>query len=242
MKLKFWISGWYVIIAACAAEGISTRASYAVLSHGSPEVMNSYYMYSVDASLDVDPTRFTDTTYQSLASQSKLIITCRFDGARKIENEYLLSEVRVSQVIKGNQALRNQEIQVEEPVSMYTDSIEHHNMANDFNELVAKFGWQGKKQVLVSRAADGITKSINYALMGENQEYLLFLNPPELLPGQPAYGVGYQPLDSPYAKLTVSNLDAATYRPPAGEISFKEAKSYEIFLQDPSFIIAFFNM
>jgi hypothetical protein len=238
VKFKFWICAWCVIIVICLVKGVSTRASYAIISPNSAEVLNSYYAYSVDTGMSQK--EMTDTNYTTLASQAKLIVTCRFDGVREVKNKSLLSEVKVENVIQGNKSLKGQKIKIDEPINTRFDNIKYHDIANDFNEMVKKFGWQGKTHVLVS-SPEGISNAFTYAIMGENQDCLLFLNPPELLPGQRLTGeTGYMQLDNPYAKITISDVDASTYKPPTGEISFKEAMQYEIFLQEPSSIKVYF--
>jgi len=238
VKLKFWICAWCVIIVICVVKGISTRSSYTDLSSNSAEVINSYYMYAVDT--EMSHSAITNTNYNTLASQAKLIVTCRFDGVREITNKSLLSEVKVEGVIQGDKSLQGKKINVNEPISIGFENIKQLYIVNDFKEMVKNFGWQGKSRVIISSFASA-SNLMNYAIMGENQEYLLFLKPPELLPGQKADATGYMLLDNPYAKITISNMNASTYKPPTGEISFKEAMQYEIFLQEPLTIKAYFN-
>jgi hypothetical protein len=182
-----------------------------------------------------------DFSANSLALQSQLIVVCRFDGVREMQNECYLSEVQVTHVIKGDNILRGQKIKVYEPIYTRIDNIQYHKIANNFSEMVKKFNWQGKTRIIVSQPYD-VSNTNDYTIMAQNRNYLLFLNPKPILQGQKQPGEPeYVQLDNPYAKLTISATDAVTYKPPADLISIKDSMQYEILLQNASSIKSYFN-
>lgn len=238
MRIKLWVCLWCAIAAACIIGGLVTRASFTALDPGKTEVLNSYYMYD-DLANSQD---FQKVSYKNLASSSALVVTCRFDGKREIQNECYLTEVQVTSVIKGDKSLNNQKIKVYEPVwTRYEDiSFMKNAPGFDFKSTSKSFGWQGKNRIVVSQPWS--VKNLYYTLMAKDNNYLLFLNQRERLPEQDQVGrPNYVMLDSVYGRVALSCTTAADYKKPPYSISVGNSIKYEILLTDPNCIKAYFD-
>ncbi len=234
MKSRYWFIIWGALLAFCVASGLVTRASFTSFSPNQDAVLSSYYTY------DTAPTGISNIKYNTLAKNSQVIVTCRFTGTREIQNKCYLSDVEVTKVIKGEQTLKGKVIKVYEPVSTQMEITSRYKVLKNYNELVNKFDWQGKTKAVFS-SPEGTDFCYNYAMMAKGQTYLLFLNLKQVLPEMKNNGVqNYVMVDNPFAKLTVSNVNAATYQTPADLISLKESMNYEILLKDPSSIKTYF--
>lgn len=237
MRMKFWVCLWCAIAAACIIGGFVTRASITSLDPNSKTVLNSFYKQPELNNIKI----FQSADYDGLTSGSNLVITCRFDGWREIQNFCYLSEVTVNSVIKGDKSLQGKKIKVYEPVwTKYSEAkcMKEHPIYN-FNELAKKFGWQGESRILNSQAFAGPQY---YTLMNKSSTYLLFLNPKKHFTEQEQIGLpNYIQTSGVYAKLTVSNLGAGDYQIPPDDLTVGDSMKYEILLSDPACIDAYFG-
>lgn len=236
MKTLRWFCLWGIMLAVCITAGLYTRASITDFEANQEKLMNSPYLYvgGTEITLKCDS--------KDIIEKSQLIVVCKYNGVREMQNRCFLSQVNVTDVLKGDKNIIEKTINVYEPIGCYTESVASFKISSGYDMFKSKFHFEDNmKFISISSEYQGYLSS---TLMTTSNEYLLLLKPREYYKSDEAKikSPDYRPIESPYSKLTLdSNLNKDTYIPPQEYISLKESLQYEILIRDKQGIEMFFR-
>lgn len=203
-----WFLTWFLVIAITAGIGTATRLSYTDYSANSDSLLSfqyrhiTYSLYGIETIEEESGVELRNPAL--LIDDAEIIIECEFTGERS--NSYLafLSQVKVIDVLKGDESLKGTVIPVYEPVAI----------------------GKNKTQPATARAAyfHGGTP------MAEGETYFLFLKKRVYAAEDNNKKDEYVICDNPFAKINIQEKQVLV--DPDATITLHEACSYELLAED----------
>lgn len=212
-----WIAAVVIILIACVAAGLATRASYTDFSADSEALMALPYHYIPFSAQNADTFSkgfgpgYVDP--DALYDDADVVVACEFGGERTYSYEAFLSQVNVTHVYKGDESLLGSTIPVYEPLKIEKDHQGGHGYQLDAQDAYLLGG----------------------TLMSDSGRYVLFLSKrvfseAEDRGGKPDEYVLYK---SPFAKLSLEGKqDAEGSVVPSEDITLADSLHYEILAAD----------
>ena len=230
MKYKYWIGIWWLLICVCISAGFITRASITNISSELSELDSMPYIYQTGSIIET-----LQTDEKKLIDESPGIIVCEFNGNREYKNLCFLSEVKVVDVIKGENNLKGNVIHVYEPVALEKNKADNW-IATDpdsYKELTQNFDINPGMDFSVLQPGYMTENGYNYTLLSPGQKYLLFLTP-KVYPTERDLVKGKQEfvlMDNVYSKLSLrTRVNGENYTVPNKWITMKDSLNYDILL------------
>lgn len=236
MKIRGWLIAWAVLLAACVTEGFYTQSTFTNVASHWDQALQSKYEYSTSSGINDGK----NTSYDTLAKKSQLIVRCSFTGKRRMQNACYLSEVKVLQVYKGDPKISGQTIRVYEEVDTQYQKTYFTSSGGKLT-----LNYNKPPYPIESNCTRTLSQSLgHYTMLKSGPQYVLFLNPKPAPPkaASPKRPQNYVLLDSSFSKLTLdTGTTAESYKKPSLSLTLKDSFHYEILLQGNTSIQLYFQ-
>lgn len=238
VSLLPWLAVWIVLLAACVAAALLTRASYTDLSADQDALMGLRYQcvpysaHDVSQAVGSQGSGFIDA--DDLVDAADTIVECTFDGQREYSYQAFLSKVVVSRVIKGDPGLKGQTVSAYEPVSIARRNVSLYS-PEVRSQLSSRFGYAPNSDFYQLEAKDAY--AFGTTMMAPSGRYVLFLNERHYPDAEDRTGKEpeYVMCKSPYAKLSLEpSPKAEDCVEPGGVVTLSDTLSHEILAADPA--------
>lgn len=192
LNAKAWGIIWGLIVVACVCIGISTRMSFTNYDDQGESLLDMRYLYAPASSEVVGLTSETAASrgmvdIEGLVSDTPVIVSGIFEGHRSYAYQSFVSDVKVTQVYRGNGVEAGQTIPIFEAAGV--------------GEMRASSGSGGQKAIRPTAGA----LLYGCTMMAPGQEYLFFLFPKEYPASMNREGMPqeYVIQNNPYARLAM---------------------------------------
>lgn len=238
VSLLPWLAVWIVLLTACIAAVLLTRASYTDSSSDQDALRGLRYQcvpYSkqdVSQALDSKGSGFIDA--DDLVDSADTIVECEFDGQREYSYQAFLSKVVVSRVIKGDPGLTGKTVPVYEPVSIARRNVSLYS-PEVRSQLSSRFGYAPNSDFYQLEAKDAY--AFGTTMMAPSGHYVLFLDERRYPVAEDRTGKApeYVLCTSPYAKLSLGpSQKAEDCVESGGVVTLSDTLSHEILAADPA--------
>ncbi|MDR0499997.1 MAG: hypothetical protein LBG97_01945 [Coriobacteriales bacterium] len=247
IKNLAWYCVWVALLCVCVVFGVLTRCSYSDAALDYKNLLDMRYQYMAVQNLNVqENTDFNspldlNADVTDIIEQSPIIVKCEFDGDRKYLYQAFLSQVRVTQVLKGDSSLNGKTIPVFEPVKITKSMDPNGTESSVTNDNGTGFvGIDYHKYMMPSGMYN-----CGYTMLKAGDSYLLFLSAKEYHPAEDRTGKAteYVFVEHPYAKLNLSTtVGAKDYvLPKSPYMTLAQSLEYEIVLSNLSDADTYFS-
>jgi hypothetical protein len=248
MSGKIWFAIWGALLLVCLGAVIATRLSYTDFNSQPNELAELPYLYYAANHEDIALARgdFPEgmglLDMDELIGETPVIVCAVFEGSRSYVYQSFVSDIRVTEVLRGDGINIGQSLKLFEPVRVrqlpWLESWKQDS-PDSFAAFIRHFGYQDDVVPHVAQPTGG-AYLYGGTMMGEGREYLLFLYPRAYPSAEDRTGKTqeYVMENNPYARLTVPAADSierppakvAVFDPQHDFISFRESSDYEIIL------------
>lgn len=241
MKTRIYVVVWALLLAVSITGASVIKGSYVPTPADEEALDELLYMY--DNFFGKNNAELLEADPADVINGATCIVTARFTGERESQNGCFLSQVQISDVLKGDNSLKGKKIELYEQVGYNTLDVKLWKLVSpELLEQIATVVDIKSDRNLIHLATDSSPASVTPP-MKKNMDYLLMIEPienPENMILDRANT--YVFTKGAYSKLWLGDsVHVSEYRPPARFVKLKDVNQYEILLSDKAWYQTFFD-